>query len=192
METKRIWKVIWRWKGLERIRVFMWQAAHGRLLTANRRSRMMRTDPNCHRCHRISETGLHALRDCPYAASIWIKASVSNYKEAIKKKLIRAESQNLQNRQQAWEPPPRSWVKLNTDGSVNEEAKKSGCRELLNAKGGVDWRFHCKLGILPDNTSRNVNSSIWIINGVEFRNEKGDCGDGGHRSFKRNQHIPTN
>ncbi|KAL4307123.1 uncharacterized protein LOC107605009 [Arachis ipaensis] len=209
METKRIWKVIWRWKGPERIRVFMWQAAHGRLLTASRKSRMMRTDPNCHRCHRILETGLHALRDCPYAASIWvelvqpsaiavffgmnlaewldfnlsnqigkssnhnwideffvacwriwkwrnqdlfsqqqatrprnavtiIRDSVSNYKEAVKKKLIKGESENIQNRRQAWEPPPRGWVKLNTDGSVKEEAKKAGCGGLLRTQQG-EW-----------------------------------------------------
>ncbi|RYR25506.1 hypothetical protein Ahy_B02g059302 [Arachis hypogaea] len=132
METKRIWKVIWR-----------------RLLIANRRGRMMRTDLNCHRCHRIPEIGLHALRDCPYAASIWIElvqpsaivvffgmnlaewidfnlsnqigkssnynwrvreyesrkiktsSHNNNYKEAVKKKLIRGEPENLQNRQQA-------------------------------------------------------------------------------------------
>ncbi|XP_025702516.1 uncharacterized protein [Arachis hypogaea] len=67
------WMRIWKWKGPERIKVFIWQLLHGKILTASRRASMMGTNPNCHHCKHEPETILHVIRDCPRAVTIWVK-----------------------------------------------------------------------------------------------------------------------
>ncbi|KAL4394826.1 hypothetical protein AHAS_Ahas02G0190800 [Arachis hypogaea] len=73
-----MWKAIWEWKGPERIKTFMWQLSHNRLLTAKRRARIMGTLPFCHLCPQVEETALHVLRDCPSTARIWSNALQPN------------------------------------------------------------------------------------------------------------------
>ncbi|KAL4328532.1 hypothetical protein AHAS_Ahas13G0209500 [Arachis hypogaea] len=69
-ETTENWKEIWKWRGPERTKVFLWQVAHDRIFTAKRRARLMGTPPYCHRCPNQEESTLHVLRDCPCAALV--------------------------------------------------------------------------------------------------------------------------
>ncbi|KAL4287755.1 hypothetical protein AHAS_Ahas19G0217900 [Arachis hypogaea] len=47
----------------------MWRLAHGRILTAGKKAKIIGTNPNC--CPNQPETVLHAFRDFPQAAKIW-------------------------------------------------------------------------------------------------------------------------
>ena len=62
-----LFKIIWKWKGMERIKVFLWQMAVDALATNFfRYSHHVSNDPNCLRCSsHVYETSLHVLRDCP-------------------------------------------------------------------------------------------------------------------------------
>ncbi|KAF7815394.1 putative ribonuclease H protein At1g65750 family [Senna tora] len=68
------WKLLWKWKGMEKIRSFLWLCGHDRLLTnvARKRRGMAATDI-CSRCNGAPEDLLHTLRDCPKAKCIWLK-----------------------------------------------------------------------------------------------------------------------
>lgn len=67
-----VWKDIWSWKGPERLKIHTWKAAHRRLLTNLRRSTWYQGSLDCSHCVGISETSLHAFRDCPMASQVWI------------------------------------------------------------------------------------------------------------------------
>ncbi|CAN1179882.1 Aldehyde oxidase 4 [Linum perenne] len=67
-----VWKTIWRWKGPQRIRQFIWLVAHQRLLTNGERRRRHLTEIGaCQVCPEEEETVLHVLRDCPLASATW-------------------------------------------------------------------------------------------------------------------------
>jgi hypothetical protein len=67
----QLWKQIWRMEAPERIKVFMWQVLHDRLLTNWRMARWNLKSPYCSYCGHLEETTLHVLRDCPLANIIW-------------------------------------------------------------------------------------------------------------------------
>ncbi|CAN1132976.1 Putative ribonuclease H protein At1g65750, partial [Linum perenne] len=74
-ETSRspeFWRQIWNWKGPNKIRHFIWLAAHDRLLTNHARKRRNLTeDTRCHWCLHPDETVIHVLRDCSFAQEVW-------------------------------------------------------------------------------------------------------------------------
>ncbi|CAN1767816.1 Putative ribonuclease H protein At1g65750 [Linum perenne] len=66
------WRTIWRWKGPNRVRHFLWLVAHGRVLTNYERCRRhIAVDNTCHRCPGTIEDLLHVCRDCPLAREVW-------------------------------------------------------------------------------------------------------------------------
>ncbi|CAN1776652.1 Putative ribonuclease H protein At1g65750 [Linum perenne] len=66
------WKVLWGWKGPNRIRYFLLILGHGRLLTnAERVRRHMTADGRCIRCNHGSESASHILCDCHFAGALW-------------------------------------------------------------------------------------------------------------------------
>lgn len=67
------WKSRWGWKGPQRISVFLWIAAHNKLLTAQRRSFWLGTTSDCPKCQGVYESVLYVLRDCLYANSLWLQ-----------------------------------------------------------------------------------------------------------------------
>ncbi|MED6181435.1 hypothetical protein PIB30_118602 [Stylosanthes scabra] len=68
----RLFKLIWTWKGPERIRYFLGLTANDALLTNhNRMRRHMTHDPTCPRCGIGDKTTIHVLRDCPFAKLVW-------------------------------------------------------------------------------------------------------------------------
>jgi ribonuclease HI len=65
------WSQIWKLDVIERVRVFIWQLTHDRILTNARLARWNNGNPNCHSCIQFEETTLHVMRDCPIAVNIW-------------------------------------------------------------------------------------------------------------------------
>ncbi|CAN1836512.1 Putative ribonuclease H protein At1g65750, partial [Linum perenne] len=70
---------IWRWKGPQRIRQFLWVVAHNRLLTnSERRRRHLAEIGSCQVCPGQEESVLHVLRDCPLASATWELLALSS------------------------------------------------------------------------------------------------------------------
>lgn len=65
------WLSIWNWKGLERIKFFLWLVKHNRLCTNCRRASWSNCNPNCDVCVDIVEDCIHVLRDCEIAKKVW-------------------------------------------------------------------------------------------------------------------------
>ncbi|KAL9228579.1 hypothetical protein vseg_004142 [Gypsophila vaccaria] len=66
------WHLIWKLPVQQRIRMFIWLAAHDRLMTNfNRVRRGLADDSVCPRCLSEEETTDHLLRHCPTSVEIW-------------------------------------------------------------------------------------------------------------------------
>ncbi|KAF7806896.1 protein lin-12 [Senna tora] len=73
-QPNRYWRLLWKWKGMERIRSFLWLCGHDRLLTNEARKRRGLTGVDtCSRCGTDVETLLHTLRDCRKVKPLWMK-----------------------------------------------------------------------------------------------------------------------
>jgi len=71
---KPLWRLVWRWRGLERIRSFLQLIVHNRAMTNEIRYKRHRSgSPNCHCGSGDIETILHVLRDCKWAREVWLK-----------------------------------------------------------------------------------------------------------------------
>jgi ribonuclease HI len=70
-EAERRWMQIWKIKSIERVRVFIWQLVHDRLLTKSRLYRWHIGNPFCHLCSQFEETSMHVIRDCTIAVQVW-------------------------------------------------------------------------------------------------------------------------
>ncbi|KAJ3693709.1 hypothetical protein LUZ60_009189 [Juncus effusus] len=69
-----IWwqKHLWKIKTPSKVKLFLWLAIHGKILTAdNLLKRGWPSNPCCVMCLRAHETGSHLLSDCPYAMGVW-------------------------------------------------------------------------------------------------------------------------
>ena len=70
-ETKHlIWKRIWEWQGLERMRYFLWKVCHQGLMTNEAKQKRGLGMGYCNQCPNILEMTIHALRDCKLAKNI--------------------------------------------------------------------------------------------------------------------------
>ncbi|GAU19047.1 hypothetical protein TSUD_193840 [Trifolium subterraneum] len=65
------WKQIWRIESAGRVKVFLWQDFHDRLLNNWRMARWNLKSPYCSYCGHLEETTCHVLRDFPLANIIW-------------------------------------------------------------------------------------------------------------------------
>ncbi|CAI0443411.1 unnamed protein product [Linum tenue] len=71
------WKHVWKWQGPNRIKHFLWLAAHDRLLTnSERKRRKLCTNDICDMCKQAAETTEHIIRDCPEAKEVWQKLGI--------------------------------------------------------------------------------------------------------------------
>ena len=67
------WKVVWKWRGPERVNSFLWLVMNDKLLTNMERVRRHMTDiAMCGRYHVDSEVVLHVLRDYHFSTQIWL------------------------------------------------------------------------------------------------------------------------
>ncbi|CAN1800931.1 Putative ribonuclease H protein At1g65750 [Linum perenne] len=66
------WLSVWRWKGPNRIRFFLWLAVQEKIMTnLGRMHRHLTTDSSCDACPGENETVLLVIRDCKFAAEVW-------------------------------------------------------------------------------------------------------------------------
>ncbi|CAN1183512.1 Putative ribonuclease H protein At1g65750 [Linum perenne] len=71
------WEIILKWRGLNRIRCFLWIAANNRILTnAQRQRRNMTQDASCSIYNNTDESVTHVLRDCNFARDVWTRLTV--------------------------------------------------------------------------------------------------------------------
>ncbi|CAN1842763.1 Putative ribonuclease H protein At1g65750 [Linum perenne] len=69
------WSRLWKWKGPNKTRHFLWLASHKRLLTNEERGRRHITNQvNCSRCAGIVESFEHAIFECNFASQVWRQA----------------------------------------------------------------------------------------------------------------------
>nr|KYP72230.1 Putative ribonuclease H protein At1g65750 family [Cajanus cajan] len=72
LDRKPIFKVIWRWKGPERTRAFLWRVAHESLMTNSTRvHRGIALEANCPACNHDNEDTWHVLLHCNFAQQVW-------------------------------------------------------------------------------------------------------------------------
>lgn len=64
------WSIIWHLNVPERVRCFIWLLKHERILTGQRMQDHSFGEARCNLCGNISETILHAMRDCKYAKEV--------------------------------------------------------------------------------------------------------------------------
>ena len=68
------WRSIWKWKGRERIKTFIWLMCQDRLLTNTARfARNMTEDNRCQKCEREIETSLHVIKDYLVVSYTWLR-----------------------------------------------------------------------------------------------------------------------
>ncbi|KAJ8762621.1 hypothetical protein K2173_008060 [Erythroxylum novogranatense] len=71
-EEKDIWKVVWKWKGPQRVKTFLWLLSHGKLLTNEAwLRRNLAPSTSCPICQDHTKSILHAIRDCPKVREMW-------------------------------------------------------------------------------------------------------------------------
>ncbi|CAN1177925.1 Putative ribonuclease H protein At1g65750 [Linum perenne] len=71
----KFWSRLWKWKGPNKIKHFLWLASHKRLLTNEERGRRHITNQvNCSRCAGIVESFEHVIFECNFASQVWRQA----------------------------------------------------------------------------------------------------------------------
>ena len=71
---QRVFHLVWKWQGLERIQSFLWLVSHESLLmNAELIQRHLAVDASCLFCKGPSETVMHALRDYNMATFVWAR-----------------------------------------------------------------------------------------------------------------------
>lgn len=70
-----VWEALWVAVMPERARLFVWKLLNRKLLT-----RWGLGDPYCPFCAGVEETDMHALRDCPRSAEIWLHLVPSHHR----------------------------------------------------------------------------------------------------------------
>lgn len=73
LQAPDIFSCIWKWRGPERVKVFLWKAARGILMTNQIRFRRGFSESDrCPICHQNTESTLHLFRDCGVAKVVWL------------------------------------------------------------------------------------------------------------------------
>ena len=70
-QHQRIWKVFWKLKMPNKVKIHLWRACMGALPTRfSLRHCQVLTDQTCPICSGEDETTIHVLWSCPYAGSV--------------------------------------------------------------------------------------------------------------------------
>lgn len=69
-QMDEVWKLVWRWSSIERIRIFLWLVANDRLHASELRFTRLGASPDCKFCGQ-NESVLHVLRDSGKASIVW-------------------------------------------------------------------------------------------------------------------------
>ena len=83
MTGSKIFKEIWRWEGVERIRIFLWITFNNKLPTNVWKSSWSLSSLLCAHFNEEAEDVLHILRDCEYARELWTSLLKPQYYAAF-------------------------------------------------------------------------------------------------------------
>ncbi|KAE8680680.1 hypothetical protein F3Y22_tig00111372pilonHSYRG00115 [Hibiscus syriacus] len=147
-----LWKSIHRFKGLQRIKIFIWLICKSKIMTnAERTMRHLTSNDRCPTCNKGPEDLNHLLRWCPQALSVWssiIKPDKRHEFMSIDVRtwiLSNLDSQNHmgaleEDRRKSahWSKPPAGWVEANTDASCNPENGVAKCGGLIRDHTDVE------------------------------------------------------
>uniref|UniRef100_A0A2C9VBH5 Reverse transcriptase zinc-binding domain-containing protein n=1 Tax=Manihot esculenta TaxID=3983 RepID=A0A2C9VBH5_MANES len=87
-----IWKLIWKVRETERMRVFLWEVAHGKIMSnVERKMRTFTNIDTCGLCLSSAEMIFHALRDCSFTKQVWDKFEASQLNEDFYRVLIQTD-----------------------------------------------------------------------------------------------------
>jgi ribonuclease HI len=70
-DREKKWSRIWKIESTERIKAFIWQLTHDRLMTKARLASWQLGNSLCHQCLQFEENTLHVVRDCKAAVHVW-------------------------------------------------------------------------------------------------------------------------
>ncbi|KAL4299382.1 hypothetical protein AHAS_Ahas17G0095300 [Arachis hypogaea] len=125
-----IWDRIWKWKGPQKNKIFMWLTMHQRIPTKERMKKICGGNGCCYHCPDKEENILHVLRDCPKRpkeATNEIILQIQQNSEAFKKDEHLTEQERRTEIYVSWKPPLESWVALNTDGIAKGNPSPASC-----------------------------------------------------------------
>ncbi|CAH9053278.1 unnamed protein product [Cuscuta europaea] len=136
-------RVVWRWRGPNHIRHFLWLVAHNRLLTnEERRRRHMATEGVCSRCNQHQETALHVLRECPFAVTTWEHLAY------------------LATDRMNWESPLLPWITHHLKASSNSLIFGVACWSLWKARNEVIFTDICTT---PESLAQRIRHFVESI-----------------------------
>ncbi|CAN1159084.1 Putative ribonuclease H protein At1g65750 [Linum perenne] len=144
------WSRLWKWKGPNKTRHFLWLASHKRLLTNEERGRRHITNQvNCSRCAGIVESFEHAIFECNFASQVWRQALpeavVARSEMSWKTFQLGREAPSLARQTQliAWRPGEEGWFTLNTDGSRISQSGATAIGGIIRDSTGKLVRAFC-------------------------------------------------
>ncbi|CAN1188179.1 Putative ribonuclease H protein At1g65750 [Linum perenne] len=144
-ESSFRWEKLWKWRGPQSIKCFLWLSIHERLLTNGERVRRHMTGlSNCPRCDNAFESVCHVLRDCPMAVNTWNYLGFPTYSAA-------------------WRGPVKEWIDWGLHGDlgllfgVTAWLLWKARNELIFSNKGSD---HCQLAVRCCNWARSVSDAF--------------------------------
>ncbi|KAF7813072.1 putative non-LTR retroelement reverse transcriptase [Senna tora] len=163
------WKLLWKWKGMEKVRSFLWLCGHDRILTnvARKRRGIAATDV-CPRCNSVAEDLMHTLRDYDKASShignadpmFAILMLSADSSQAFDRMLSGSLGHSSQvQRFISWKNPSSGWVKFNVDAARRDSLNLIAC-------GGIacDSAGHFLIGFMRNlGDGSMLNAELWGI-----------------------------
>ena len=159
------WQQLWKWKGPQSVRMFLWLLCHDRLKTGCELARRhLDVEALCGRCHADVENSLHAIRDCGYSRGVW-------------RKLIPAPRQH-----DFFSYPLRQWIMTNLRRRVSD----MGSLFWPVMFGIAAWRiWYWRNQVMFNNKSWNDDL---IVRDIKARAES-ICSTLSSAGFRRNERI---
>ncbi|EOY20770.1 Ribonuclease H protein [Theobroma cacao] len=119
-----IWQGAWKWQGPQRVRTFLFQCLHGKLMTNRERlCRKLTTEALCPLCKMEYETTIHVLWDYMMTTSLWVRIIPQREQDKF------------------FTSPLREWlVSLNTDGAYRKSSDEAAVGGVIHNEAG-EWRI---------------------------------------------------
>ncbi|KAE8707210.1 hypothetical protein F3Y22_tig00110386pilonHSYRG00026 [Hibiscus syriacus] len=152
-EDEAIWNLIAKYRGIHRIRTFLWLTGREALLTNSERfKRHLASKARSGICGDAWEDTDHVLRKCINATEIWkslikeellqefmsmhMKEWILSNIENKKQRGTQAPIRQQERKETRWKPPPKGWLKLNIDGARNIMAGNATCGGVVRNDEG--------------------------------------------------------
>ncbi|KAL0395186.1 UNVERIFIED_CONTAM: hypothetical protein Slati_4484800 [Sesamum latifolium] len=80
LRSRKLWRIIWQAKVLNKIKVFTWRAIRNALPTAlNLKKKLPHEEIDCPFCTATDETIFHTLLGCSFARQVWVLSNICWY-----------------------------------------------------------------------------------------------------------------